>query len=229
MSCRCVGCVSSFTFSTRLAAASQRTSSEACVSVWASGRRAAGSHSSPLVCSSDCRDVSSVLALRSHLIPPRPSLLFFPSQGQHQSECPPLAAPFVDLPPSGGSRSSLGDPDRKSSYVFTFCPCTACAHARMPELACTPARMHVHSRYRIKTMQNSAITAVHRWNPPWGFPPEPFGRVGFVHWGAAEGTRRPEVEALQVSCVFTDFGMERYIGERTVSNSFFSLVSRWQC
>lgn len=37
------------------------------------------------------------------------------------------------------------------------------------------------------------------------------------------------MEALQVSCVFTDFGMERYIEERTVSNSFFSLVSRWQC
>lgn len=175
MSCRCVSCVSSFTFSPRLAAVSQRTSSEARVSVWASGRRLSFQAAGLLLRLPRRLLGSGRVPLSSHLIPPRLSLLFFPSQGQHQSECPPLAAPSVDLPPSGGSRSSLGDPDRKSSCVFTFCPCVACAHARMPELACAPARMHVHSRYRIKTMQSSAITAAHRWNPPWGFPPEPFG------------------------------------------------------
>lgn len=175
MSCHCVSCVSSFRFSTRLAAVNQHTSSEPRIPVWASGRRLSSQPAGLLLRLPRHLLGSGHVALSSHLIPPRLPLLFFPSQGRHQSECLPLAAPFIDFPPSGGSRSSLGDPDRKSSYVFTFCPCMACAHTRMLELACTPAGMRVHSRHRIKTCKTHPSPRCTDGRPRWVFPPEPLG------------------------------------------------------
>lgn len=104
----------------------------------------------------------------SPLIPPRLSLLFFPSQGQHQSECLPLAAPSLTSLPLAGA-APTGRPDRKSPCVFTFCPCT-----RMPELACTPACMctpDIASRHAELIHHRGALMEVH----DGVFPPEPFG------------------------------------------------------
>lgn len=115
---------------------------------------------------------------------------------------------------------------RKSSCARTFCPCMTCAHTIVPELACTPACMCTPDMAR----RHASITAVHSWKSNRGLPTQAVsGSVGFVGVGMAEGTRRQEMEALQVARAFVEFSMERHTWDRTASDSFLSQVRRWRC
>lgn len=170
MSCHCVSCVSSFRFSTQLAAVNQQTSSESL-----SPHRAAGSHSSLLVCYSDCRNIFSDLAAsRCRLISPPPpravAPLFLPSQGQHQSERLPLAAPFSDFPPSGWEPRLSLQPRQEvflCVYILPMHSVYAHCHAR----ACVHTGMHVHFRKCIMTCKTHTSPQCTIVSPKWTFFP----------------------------------------------------------